>query len=430
MTQDEALNKLGLTAGATAEEIKKAAQQKQQDLQSKIASAPTDALKVKFQQLLEKINAAEQILIQPAQTKNASPLSQTKMADLPGAAPSNTQGVGGEQSIPEIQPGKILASRYEIKELIGQGGMGSVYRAHDNNRNEDIAIKMLLPSLLKNEHARERFLNEAKIASSLAHPNIVNVFDVQHDGEQFFLTMELLEGKDLRSLMENRKLARQVFTEAQVKEILNPICDALAYAHDYTLHRDIKPENIWVTEEGQYKLMDFGIARVMSNSQMTQTGAAMGTAYYMAPEQLAGRKDIDGRADQYALAVMAYELLTGNIPAGVIKPLKESRKDISKGFANTVMQALAGQAEDRFADMNSFAEALNKKGAGLPALPIKTIGIAAGVILSLGIIISLASSGSLSGLLPDSEEVIQARKSNVFKLQCEIKSSSFFSWSS
>ena len=391
MTQEEALKVLGLEADAPVEVIKYTASQKQKELQSKIDSAPTDALKAKFQQLLDKVIAAEQALSStnssPA-SQHSSPLSKTKMADLPGAAPvSEDSTTQGQQQA--LQAGTVLAGRYEIKEQIGAGGMGAVYRAYDKNRDEDIAIKVLLTSLTSHERARERFLDEARLSTKLSHPNIVNVYDVQQDGDTYFITMELLEGQDLRQVMENRKLARQPFSIEEVQDIIGHIATALDYAHKQTVHRDIKPENIWLTEDDEVKLMDFGIARLMSTSQRTQTGAAMGTAYYMAPEQLKGSKNIDGRADQYALAVMAYELLTGEVPAGAMIPINELRKDVPKGLSEVITQALSPKPELRFDSAGEFVEGLknSSKGNKLPAMAKKTAKVSIAIIIGVIVMI-------------------------------------------
>ena len=357
----------------------------------------------------------------PKPKQSSSPLSETKMADLPGMAPN----AGADSSTQTLQPGSVLLDRYEIKAHIAQGGMGAVYRAFDKNRGSDIAIKVMLPQLMQNETARERFLDEARLSSQLSHPNIVNVYDVQQQGDLCFLTMELLEGQDLRELMENRKLARQNFSVEEVLEILTPICAALDHAHELTVHRDIKPENIFLTEEGKYKLMDFGIARVMSTSQRTQTGAASGTAYYMAPEQLKGAKDIDGRADQYALAVLTYELLSGEVPAGAIEPLHELVKGINKKISAAVQKALSPKPENRFDSLSEFLSGLqgSGKGAAMPALPVKMMGMVAGVIGAVILLVVLVSSGALNNLdslLPESAEVVAAKKAKVAKLQGEI----------
>ena len=434
MDKASALGLLGLEGNPGEGEIHAALARKKEDLASKQASAPTESLKAKFASLLAKLDEAESVLLRqasgasnPAQAgSRSSPLSQTKLADLPQGQQSYTGFDSGENAARiHLQRGHKLANRYEIREQIGAGGMGAVYRAFDHTKQEDIALKVLLPALMQNERARQRFLDEARISARLSHPNIVNVHDVQQDGDFFFLTMELLHGQDLRQLMEARQLSRQPFDESEARTLASTLAGALAYAHQYTVHRDIKPENIWVTEEGDYKIMDFGIARVQSTSQRTQTGAAMGTAYYMAPEQLKGTSSIDGRADQYALGVLLYELLSGDVPAGRFKPLREIRKDISKGFAAAVEKSLETRAEDRFADMKAFADALQSKSGGgisLPELPWEKIGIAAAVlvaVLGLGVVVS--SSGGLSSLIPMSAEEKAQREAQLARLQGEIK---------
>jgi formylglycine-generating enzyme required for sulfatase activity/serine/threonine protein kinase len=434
MDKVSALGLLGLEGNLGEREIRAAVARKKEDLASKQASAPTESLKAKFASLLAKLDEAESVLLgqapgasNPAQAgSRSSPLSQTKLADLPQGQQSYTGFDSGDSGARiHLQRGHKLANRYEIREQIGAGGMGAVYHAFDHTKQEDIALKVLLPALMQNERARQRFLDEARISARLSHPNIVNVHDVQQDGDFFFLTMELLHGQDLRQLMEARQLSRQPFDESEARTLASTLAGALAYAHQHTVHRDIKPENIWVTEEGDYKIMDFGIARVQSTSQRTQTGAAMGTAYYMAPEQLKGTSSIDSRADQYALGVLLYELLSGDVPAGRFKPLRELRKDISKGFAAAVEKSLETRAEDRFADMKAFADALQSKSGGgisLPSLPWEKIGIAAAVlvaVLGLGVVVS--SSGGLSSLIPMSAEEKAQREAQLARLQGEIK---------
>ena len=427
MIRDAQFEALGLSEDASPAQICETIARKQVQLEQAWDKAPTDALRKKYQQQLQKLEqlAAELAPEPKAGTAGPSSLSQTKLADLPQSA---TQFGGAQTAQVNLREGQILANRYEIKEQIGAGGMGAVYRALDKTTGKEIALKVLLPALLKNERARERFLDEARISQQLSHPYIVNVFDVQQDGDFFFLTMELLEGQDLRQVMENRKLARQPFEVEEVLEILDPLCEALAYAHEYTVHHDIKPENIWIGEDGKLKVMDFGIARVQSASQRTQTGAAMGTAYYMAPEQLKGRKNIDGRADLYSMAVMAYELLSGEVPAGMIEPLQTQRKGISRKLAQAIHQGLATKPENRFADIKAFRAALqhSAKGGIELNLPWKGIGIAAGVLVAILGIGGLAASGSfgidsLKSLLPMSKEEIAAQKASLAKIQGEIK---------
>ncbi len=441
MNKQQALELLELDAEASQADIIATAATKQAEVTGKKASAPTEALAIKFNTLLERLQQAEAVLTavdnqEPGlatlkangHSNSYSPLSHTKLADLPGMTPQDSNQL-------ELQPGQLLASRYEIKELIGQGGMGAVYRAFDKNRDEDIAIKVLLPSLTQNERALERFLNEARVSSKLSHPNIVNVYDVQQDGGLYFLTMELLEGQDLRQIMDNQKTVGRPFDVEDVKEYIAGVSEGLAYAHQHTVHRDIKPENIWVTDDQQIKLMDFGIAQLQSTSQRTQTGAAMGTAYYMAPEQLKGVKEIDGRADQYALAVLAYEMLTEEVPAGVIEPVNALRKDIPKGMAAAIMQAMNARPENRFADITAFNAAIQSgKGAKkakrstaatahmntLSNSPSKW-GVAAAVLLLVGGVGGAYQLDWLDALKPLDKELIAQQKAEAAGLQGEIK---------
>ena len=196
MDKQHAQTLLGLSEQFSATELANAIAAKKEVLQQKRDTAPTDALKAKFDQLL--IQAAQaQALLQSASPVSAqrpsSPLSQTKLADLPNMA--------GDTTLVQLQVGQILTGRYEVKEQIGAGGMGAVYCAFDRTRNKNIAIKVLLPALTSSERARERFLDEARLSSELSHPNIINVFDVQQDGDNWFITMELLEGQSLRSFI-------------------------------------------------------------------------------------------------------------------------------------------------------------------------------------------------------------------------------------
>ena len=339
------------------------------------------------------------------------------MADLPGAAPQYTQmgsGVPRGPAPEQLQHGSVLAGRYEVRACIGIGGMGAVYRCFDRNRNEEIAIKVLLPHLLSHPRARERLIAEAKLASSLSHPNIVNVFDVQRDGASDFLTMELLQGNTLRSQVQERKAARKPFTVEEALTVAQSIGAALEYAHKRTVHRDLKPENVWIERDGTVKLMDFGIAQLISNSQMTQTTTAMGTAYYMAPEQLRGVKDVDGRADQYALGVLLYELLSGDVPAGRIQSLNLVNKAVPRGMAAAVDRALESQRERRFNRVAEFVHALTAKG-GLGAVlrrPMVLSGIAA---LAL-IFVAIAYLPQLKALLPDPA---QAREQHDMAIQAQ-----------
>lgn len=421
--------KLGLEADASIADLRAAATQKLEKLAGLIDKAPTDELRSKYQSMTEELqvilNDLQAESDKPTPKKSSSPLSQTKLADLP-------QYVAGEESNAALQfkNGDVLAGRYRIEECIGVGGMGAVYRAHDKNREQDIAVKVLLPSLLSSPAAKERFLDEARISSQLSHPNIVNVFDVQNDGNLYFITMELLEGQNLRQYLESLELTKQTVTAEEAVAMANEICDGLQHAHEHTVHRDIKPENIWITGEGRIKLMDFGIARVMSSSQMTKTGAAMGTAYYMAPEQLKGRTDIDGRADQYALGVMLYEMLSGHIPAGRVDSLCKVNKKIGKHLSNVVDKILAGNPDERYANITEAKQALNKKSSSI-RLPSLSFGAGSGKAMAALVCLAVIAVGGLAAtghlktawdmVRPYTQEEVMAFKADAASAEGKIK---------
>lgn len=262
-----------------------------------------------------------------------------------------------------MEPGAVIADRIEIGGLLGEGGMGCVYAARDRLKGEDVAIKVLREDLQFSMEAKDRFLSEAKVSCSLSHPNIVRVHDVGVTGGAYYLSMERLKGHTLRQHMDQYRKKNRAFRLAEVTDIARQLIDALRYANRYIIHRDIKPENIWLAEDGTVKLMDFGIARAFSNSQMTQTGMMLGTAYYMSPEQRAGSKKIDWRTDQYALGVVLYELFTGTLPTGAVQPIEKLRRDLPKRYADALMRAMAPLPQKRFA---SFDEMLAEIQAPRP----------------------------------------------------------------
>lgn len=269
----------------------------------------------------------------------------------------------------DLRSGTVLSGRYEIRDRIGIGGMGAVFKAFDQDRREEVAVKVPLPGLLHRTAAQQRFHSEARLSSALSHPSIVNVFDVQREGKTYFLTMELLQGKNLREAMLVRGRKKQLYSVAEVASIVGRVCEALHYAHQTTVHRDVKPENVFLCEDGAVKLMDFGIARAVAASDLTKTGSSMGTAYYMAPEQLRDSKDVDHRADQYSVGVMLYELLAGFVPAGRHEPLNRLRKDVSKRLSDVVDKALSPRPEARFDSTEGLRQALHLSASGKGGVP-------------------------------------------------------------
>ena len=213
-----------------------------------------------------------------------------------------------------LRPGTTLG-RYEIRRLLGQGGMGCVYEALHRDLKKRVAIKTLLPSLASNADAKERFLREGEAASRIRHPHVVDVTDLGSEGSVIYLVMEYLEGEDLARL-----LARQgALSPSQAADIMLPVAAAIATAHEQSvIHRDLKPENIFLARSSYGsvapKVLDFGISKVLGDSRaraLTGTAATMGTMHYLPPEQLRAAREADARSDQYGLGTILYECVTG-----------------------------------------------------------------------------------------------------------------------
>ena len=203
-----------------------------------------------------------------------------------------------------IAKGSRINDRYEIEKLIGEGGMANVYLAHDTILDREVAVKVLRGDLAGDEKFVRRFQREALNASSLSHPNIVEIYDVDEDDGNFFIVMEYIEGKTLKQLIRKRG----VLTLPETIDIMLQLIDALAVAHDsYIIHRDIKPQNIMIKESGLVKITDFGIATALNSAQLTQTNSVMGSVHYLPPEQASG-KGSTIRSDIYSLGIMMFEM--------------------------------------------------------------------------------------------------------------------------
>ena len=416
MNRDEAFQALGLDRTLSPVEIERALVERVTLLEQRVASAPTPVLKDKYRRQLDEIDEARAVLVAgPA----VGGLSRTMIADLPLAQAAYT-GTGSAPGLGGITlaRGQVLSDRFELREVIGAGGMGVVYRAFDRIRDKDVAIKVLLPQLLSSPRARERFLREARLASEMSHPNITTVFDVQQDGVYVFLTMELLLGQSLRALLKRHKEQRRPMPVDEALTIIDSICQALAYAHERTVHRDVKPENIWLTEEGRPKLMDFGIALLNEMPAEAQTLSQAGTPYYMAPEQLAGAEGVDGRADQYAVAVMLYEMLASQLPSGRIDSLQHLRSDVPAAVSKAVDRALSARPAERFEDIAAFREALQRRSLALGALAKRWIAAGSGAAALVALVITFPHWRTL---LPD-PGARSAAKHEAARLQGEIKS--------
>lgn len=207
---------------------------------------------------------------------------------------------------------QIIKDEYRIIRKIGEGGMGTVYLAEDIHMQQEVAIKLLHPALTTDPEIVERFKTEAKAQYKLTHPYIVKLTRLVQYGDDYFIVMEYVDGMTLKEMLRKTGL----LPEDRALPIFHKILRGLAYAHSQgIIHRDIKPGNIIIDgKSGNPKITDFGIAKILGDKGMTQTGTKLGTVYYMSPEQIKNPKAVDQRTDVYSLGVTLYEMLTGNLP--------------------------------------------------------------------------------------------------------------------
>ncbi len=269
---------------------------------------------------------------------------------------------------------RALAPQYEVEGELGRGGMGIVYRARDTRLKRTVAVKLLPPELAYRTEIKSRFLREAEMAAQLSHPNIVPIYSVdEKDGLVFFI-MACVDGDNLGK----RMATRGPLPVAEVRRIMREVSGALAFAHARKfIHRDIKPDNILIDkDDGRAIVTDFGIARAVQDgaeTRLTATGIAIGTPAYMSPEQCAGDREIDGRADLYALGTLGYQMLAGRLPfeanstpALLVKqlsekplPIVERRPDTPPDLAGIIMRLLEKEPSARFATADELSAALD-----------------------------------------------------------------------
>lgn len=288
-------------------------------------------------------------------------------------AQQHTQQATDGSNAPTYSPGDRF-SRYEIVEYIGFGAMSEVYEATHLDLQKPVALKLLRLERVGSQTARARFLREGRAAARLRHPGVVEIYDVGEEEGRPFLVMELLEGESLEGYLVNRA----ELTPEQAVQLVLPIAAAVQCAHDAgVLHRDLKPENVFLTKDGprriRPKIVDFGISSFLDAdaSKLTMDSDILGTPQYMAPEQARG-EGLDGRADQYALAVMVYEMITGRLPHEKDSlvdllhavayepstPLAQTDPSVPASLADAVDRALAYNREDRFPTVRDFAMSL------------------------------------------------------------------------
>lgn len=267
-----------------------------------------------------------------------------------------------------IVKGTKINDRYQIIKTLGEGGMANVYLAHDTILDRKVAVKVLRGDLANDEKFVRRFQREALSASSLSHPNIVEMYDVGEDDGQYYIVMEYVDGKTLKQVLKQRG----ALSITEVIDIMLQLTDGMAHAHDaYIIHRDIKPQNIMILSNGMIKITDFGVATALNSTQLTQTNSVMGTVHYLPPEQANG-KGSTIRSDIYSMGIMMYELLTGLVPYKgdnaveiALKHLKEplpsvkkSNPSIPQSIENIIIKATAKNPKNRYADSRSMHEDL------------------------------------------------------------------------
>jgi serine/threonine-protein kinase len=321
------------------------------------------------------------------------------------------------RSLLPVKGADSLAGRYQLKQKIGEGGMGTVFIAHDSELQREVAVKMLAPNLINDAEVVERFEREARLTAGLDHPNIIPVYDVGRHEARPFIVMKLLQGDTLAGVLRQKG----GFTSDETLRLMKQLAAGLDYIHEKGfIHRDIKAGNIFLSAEGHATILDFGILRSRkASASLTRTGMVMGTPHYMAPEQAMGLRDVDHRVDLYALAVVLFECLTGTLPFEADSELRLIQMQahspppeildrapwIPKPVADVVKKALSKKPDDRYssgAELVKALEAAYRDTGGHAAAPKHAEPPAVGVVSNSGLKVleSLSPSTSSPRLQP------------------------------
>ncbi len=276
----------------------------------------------------------------------------------------------------ELTRGTLFANRYEIIEELGKGGMGKVYRVEDKKIKEEVALKLIKPEIASDKKTIERFSNELKMARKIAHRNVCKMYDLGEEKGTHYITMEYVPGEDLKRL--TRKVEQ--FSAGKTISIARQVCEGLAEAHRLgVVHRDLKPQNIMVDEEGNARIMDFGIARSLKAKGITGAGVMVGTPEYMSPEQ-AEVKEVDQRSDIYSLGVILYEMVTGRVPFEGETPLgiamkhksempkdpREFNAQIPEDLSRVILTCMEKDKDKRYQSAGEVRSELDRIEAGMP----------------------------------------------------------------
>ncbi len=296
----------------------------------------------------------------------------------PSAEEASTQDTETlETAKEELTTGTTFARRYQIIEELGKGGMGKVYKAHDTEVREKVALKLIKPDIAEDKKTIERFRNELKLARKIRHKNVCQMYDLNKEEGAYFITMEYVPGEDLKSMI---RMTGQLSVGASLN-IVKQVCAGLAEAHKLgVVHRDLKPQNIMIDREGDAHIMDFGIARSLKGKGITGSGVMIGTPEYMSPEQIEG-KEVDQRSDIYSLGIILYEMLTAKVPfegdtpfsiglkhkSEIPKNPKELNTQIPDDLSRVILKCLDKDVEKRFQSAGELRSELTRIEKGIPS---------------------------------------------------------------
>ncbi len=268
--------------------------------------------------------------------------------------------------------GRTIGDRYQIQELIGQGGMSAVYKAYDPNLRRVVAVKLIHSHLSQDPQFVRRFEEEATSVAQMRHPSIIQVYDFNNEGNTYFIIFEFVPGESLRARLQRTIEAKRSLNLTKIVDYSSTVADALDYAHSRgIIHRDIKPANVMINVHDQAILMDFGIVKIVGGDTHTATGAVLGTARYISPEQVRG-ESVDYRTDIYSMGVMLYEMSSGRPPYEAdsaitvmmmhvndpIPDIRSVRPDMPASLANVITRAMAKNRSNRFQSAAELAQAI------------------------------------------------------------------------
>lgn len=283
--------------------------------------------------------------------------------------------------------GKTISNRYIVEEILGQGGMSSVYKGTDPNLKRVVAIKVIHPHLSSNSDFVQRFEEEAAAVAQLRHHGIIQVYDFNRDDDLYYMILEFVPGETLQDHLKRLNDSGRKLSHSQAIEYMASICDAVDYAHQRgMIHRDIKPANLMLTTTGQVILMDFGIAKIVGGTRHTATGAVVGTAMYMSPEQIKGEQP-DRRTDVYSLGVTLFEMVSGRPPFDAqsamtlmmmhindpIPNIKSLNPEVPDALVAIINKALAKDPNNRYQTTAQMAAALRNALSASTSSPLATM---------------------------------------------------------